>query len=147
MSKLYNKGFTLIELILVIAFIAILAGVSLPIFKTFQTENDFSLAASTIAQTMRTAALYSQAVSHDSPWGVKLENGKAILFKGANFATRDNTFDKIFDLPSSLQVDGLIEENYTIFTGLPTQVGMIVLTDIDGRTKEISINAAGLLDY
>ena len=47
-----SRGFTMIEVMLSLAIIAVLAGISTPIYQSFQVRNDLDIAAVTIAQSI-----------------------------------------------------------------------------------------------
>jgi prepilin-type N-terminal cleavage/methylation domain-containing protein len=55
------RGFTLIEILLSVALIGILAGLSLPVYQAFQVKNDLSVAVDTVVQSMRRAQMLSRA--------------------------------------------------------------------------------------
>lgn len=140
------NGFTLLELLLVIASIAVIAGFSLPLWRNLQIKNDLDISVVTIAQTLRRAQILAQAVDTDLGWGVRVQSGSIVLFKGNTYATRDTNFDEIFTLQSSIAPSGLSEVDYTKFTGLPGTTGTIILTS-EQDSKTIIINAKGMASY
>lgn len=141
-----SQGFTLLELLLSLALIAILAGFSASIFLRIQTKNDLDSSAATVVQNLRRAQLLAQAVDSDIAWGVKIQNGSIILFKGASYATRDTAFDEISTIPNSIGASGVSEIVYNKFTGLPQLSGTITLsTNTD--TSTVTINEKGTVSY
>ncbi len=140
------KGFTLLELLLSVAAITILAAFSLPVFQSFQVKNDLDLAVATTAQSLKRAQVLSQAVDGDASWGVKIQNGNLTIFKGNNFAGRDNTFDETSDI-SSVNPSGVTEIVFSKFSGMPQITGNIILTSADGSSKTLTINSKGTVDY
>src|SRR3990167_8395347 len=108
-----NAGFTMIELLLSISIIAIIAGMSAPIYQAFQVRNDLDIATVSIVQSLRRAQILSEAVDGDSSWGVKVQSGSIILFKGVNYATRDINFDEKFDVSASITPSGVSEVAFT----------------------------------
>lgn len=141
------KGFTLIELLLSAALIALLAGLSAPVYQSFRTRNDLDIAQNTAGQTLRRAQILSQAVDGDSSWGVKIQNGSIVLFKGENYAARDASFDEIFNVPSVIVPSGLTEIVFAKFSGLPQPAGTASLTAPTGEIKTITINEKGTILY
>lgn len=141
-----KKGFTLLELLLSVAIISLLAGLSLPVYRTLIIKNDLDVATTTIASSLRRAQVLSQAVDGDTTWGVKVQSGSITLFKGTSFTARDTNFDEVFDAPTAIGVAGVTEVVYTKFTGLPQTTGTINLsTEADGRS--VTINEKGTISY
>lgn len=142
-----SKGFTLIEVLLSVATIGIIAGISIPIYQSFQVRNDLDIATVEIAQSARRAQVLSQAVDGDTSWGIKIQSASLIVFKGTSYATRDITFDEVFEVPTSITPSGISEIVFTKFTGLPQTTGTITLTSNTNETRNITINAKGMVSY
>jgi prepilin-type N-terminal cleavage/methylation domain-containing protein len=146
-----NNGFTLLEVLLSIAAITIIAGISIPIYQAFQNRNNLDIAAVSFAQTARRAQVLSQAVSGDTSWGVYAQSGSITLFKGASFGTRDASYDETFDLPSSMTLSSPLgnfwEVVFTKFTGMPQATGVLTLTSSNNETRNITLNAKGMASY
>jgi prepilin-type N-terminal cleavage/methylation domain-containing protein len=144
-----NAGFTLIEIILSLATIGIIAGISIPVYQSFQVRNDLDIATVEIAQSARRAQILSQAVDGDTSWGVKIQSASTSIsiFKGVSYSARDLTFDEIFYLPPSITVSGLSEIVFGKFTGLPVVTGTTTLTSNTNETRNITINAKGTINY
>ena len=140
-------GFTFIEILLVVALIGITAGISIPVYQSFQTRNDLDISSITIAQTLRRAQLLSQAVDGDISWGVKVAVGNITLFKGENFFARDTEFDEVFSMPTSISVLGLEEIVFEKFTGEPQNTGTTTLTSVNNETRSINISSKGTVSY
>lgn len=134
-------------MLLSIALITVIAGMSVPIYQSFQVRNDLDIAAVTTAQTLRRAEALAQAVDGDISWGVNIQSGSVTLFKGTSYAARDTAFDEVFDVPTSITPSGLSEIVFTKFTGLPASTGTITLTSNINETRSITINAKGMVSY
>lgn len=147
MKKLnHERGFTLLELLLSVAVIGALAGLSLPVYRTLLQKNDLDIAAVTIAQSLRRSQLLSQAVDGDTTWGVKVQSSSIVVFKGASYATRDTTFDETFDVPATIGVGGATEVVFAKFTGLPQTTGVINIST-ENDTRSVSINEKGTIGF
>lgn len=142
-----QKGFTLLEVMLSIAAIMIIVGISIPIYQLFQVRNDLDIATVEIAQSARRAQALSQAVDGDISWGIKIQSGSIVVFKGASYAVRDTTFDEVFEVPASITPSGISEVVFAKFTGLPETTGTITLTSNTNETRNIIINQKGMIDY
>lgn len=141
-----NSGFTLLELLLSVAIISLLAGISLPVYRTLIKKNDLDVATNTIVSSLRRAQTLSRAVDGDISWGLNAQNGSITLFKGTTYAARDANFDEIFEVPSTISISGQAETVFTKFYGLPQTTGTINLST-EGDSKSISINAKGAITY
>lgn len=146
-----NTGFTLLEILLSITTIAIIAGISIPIYQAFQNRNNLDIAAVTFAQTARRAQVLAQATDGDTSWGVRAQIGSITLFKGTSYAGRDASYDETFDLPSSITPSSALgnfwEVVFTKFTGLPQATGTLTLTSVNNETRNITLNAKGTASY
>lgn len=143
-----ERGFSLVEMLLSVVIISMLVGLSLPIYRSFQSRNDLDITTQSVAQMMRRAQTYAKAVKGDGQWGVRVASGSAVLFKGASYAGRDVNFDETTTIPLAVSVSGLSDILFSKFTAIPTSTGTITLTDTninDART--ISINAKGMVSY
>ncbi len=141
-----NHGFTLLELLLSVAIISLLAGLSLPVYRTLLTKNDLDIAAVSIAQSLRRAQILSQSVDGDTSWGVKAQSGNITLFKGSSFTARDTNVDETFDMPTTIGVSGTTEIVFAKFTGLPQTTGTINIST-ESDTRSVSINEKGTVSY
>lgn len=135
------------EILLSIAVIAIIAGISVPIYQSFHVRNDLDIATVEMAQTLRRAQILSEAVDGDTSWGLKIQSGSLTLFKGVSYAARDTAFDELFDVPTSITSSGVSEIVFTKFSGLPQTTGTITLTSNVNETRTITINAKGMVSY
>ena len=141
-----GAGFTLLEILLSISVLAIIAGVGIPVYQSFQVRNELSLATNTVAQTMRRAQTLAEAVEGDDTWGVYVGGSAITLFKGANYLGRDVAYDEIFNLSNTIVPTGDQEIIFNKFTGEPQSFGTLILTTADD-SKTITINAKGLNSY
>lgn len=140
-------GFTLMEILLVVALIGLLFGIATPMYISYQFRNDLDVSAITIAQTLRRAQLLSQAVDGDNNWGVRIQINNIILFRGPSYAGRNTGFDELFDLYSSITPSGLQEIVFAKMTGLPQTTGTVILTSSNNETRPITINSKGMVSY
>ena len=143
------KGFTLIEILLVVALFAAIAGFSFPIYQSFQAKNNLDIAANTVAQSLRRAQLLSQSMEGDSVWGLKIQNGSVVVFKGTTYATRDTAYDEFFEVPSTINPTGINEITFSKLNGEPSTTGTITLssTTTTLESRVITINSKGMVSF
>ncbi len=147
-GKNNQRGFTLLEVLLSVGIITVLAGISIPVYMSFNNRNDLDLAAQSLADSLRRAETYSRGVSNDSQWGVEIQTGAITLFKGAVFSSRDTSYDEVTILPGSFAVSGLNEVVFAKLSAAPSATGNISLTSSNlNETRTVTINAKGMVDY
>ena len=149
MVRAGEHGFTLIEVLLSVGLIAALAGLSLPIYASFANRNDLDVDTQSLAGMLRRAETYAQTMNGDSNWGVKVQSGSAVLFKGTSYATRDATSDETDAIPTNITIGGSVSEVvFDKFTAAPSTTGTITLTHTaTNDVRTITLNAKGMVDY
>lgn len=115
------KGFTLIEILLVVGILMILAILTLPITFDFYRSQQLNTHAQELTQTLRRAQLKAMSVESGSSFGVYLTDDNYTLFKGPSFASRDVQYDEVFDLPRIIAVSGIKEVVFSKFEGIPEE--------------------------
>lgn len=141
-----QRGFTLLEVILSLAVVAILTGLSLPVYRTLMTKNDLDVATVTVVQTLRRAQTLSIAVDGDTNWGVKVQSEGITLFKGTSYALRDSIFDETFAIPTTITTGGVSETIFSKLLGAPQTTGTITLST-DNDSSSITLNSKGMVSY
>lgn len=142
-----KKAFTLIEILLSIAVLAIIFTFSASVYQMLQNRNDLDIAVNTVAQSYKRAQLLAQAVDGDSSWGVKVQTGQIVIFQGTDYAGRNQNFDENFEMPTGITAEGRTETVFATFTGFPQTPGELTLTSLNNETKTITLNAKGIADY
>lgn len=142
-----RKGFTLLEVMLVIATITVLAAISIPVYSLLQVRNDLDVATNTTLQTLRRAQILSSGVDGDTTWGVKLQNSGITLFKGVSFALRSTGFDESYSLNGNVTPSGVTEVVFSKLLGVPDTTGTVTLTSSNAEARHITVGSKGQLDY
>lgn len=145
---MHNKqgGFSLIELLLSLTLIGALTAISFPMYSRLQRKTDLDIAVMQTAQSLRRAQTLSQAVEGDTTWGVHVQNGSMIIFKGAAYSTRDTNFDETTSMPNTVGVSDNSDFIFATLNGRPTSTGTITLS-ASGASKTLSINEIGTISY
>jgi prepilin-type N-terminal cleavage/methylation domain-containing protein len=141
------NGFTLMEVLLAVAIITIITAVGAPVFLGFQNTNELDVATNTLAQYLYEAQSYSRVEAHDCAWGVTIHTQDLTLFCGDSYATRNNAFDVIYNIPSSITVTSDLEIVYSKLYGLPQTTGSFGLSAAGGQISTVAINAKGMVEY
>ena len=144
--KASHKGVSLIEVLAVIAIIGILAGVSVGSYFYFKRGANFDLSAQQAANLIRRAQNKSVAIDNDDAWGINITNQQAIIFKGANFAGRTQSFDEKTALTEITTISGSSQFIFNKFTGFPVSPGSLTVGN-GSTSKIIQVNAKGFVSY
>ena len=147
MTRRYSTGFTLIEVLLSLALLAGIIGIGTPVYQNIQNRNALALASVVTAETARRAQVLAQGSVGDQSWGVHLTSGVITLFQGAGYATRDTSFDEVFEIAPSITISGAQEYLFLKSTGRVQTVGTTTLTSVEGVSKDIAINELGTITY
>lgn len=141
-----RSGFTLIEMMLVVALLAGLTVFSTPFYLSFMRRNDLSNAARAVTLAVQNAEVHSQGILLDQAWSVRVEDGSVTMFLGADFATRNQDWDITTNFNENIIVSGDTDILFARGTGLPASPKSITLTNLNKETRTITINAKGLVD-
>ena len=112
-SIFQSSGFTLIELILVVAIISILALLSGTSLVSFLASNNLEVAGDKIVGAIRKAQSYAMDGKNNTTWGVCMSGNNLLLFSGS---CSSPTFSEIYNLPG-VNVSGLYEVTFSVITG------------------------------
>lgn len=148
------RGFTLIELVLVVAFLLLLVAAATPAYVEFTAKYQLDANARDLEQLLRTAQNLSMATRDDDTYGVHLVSGAGgafVLFKGASYAARDAvTFGEIsYALPGSISLSETVTGDDVVFgkvDGTTDDIGSMTLTGRSG-TRMITVNEAGRVTF
>ena len=138
-----ERGFTLVEIILVVALIAVLGGMFVLIDPSFIVRNDVEVSGAVVTESLRRARTLSGAVSEDSRWGVHVGEKAVIVFKGDTFSGRNESFDEETAVPSAVSFEGLEEVVFEKVTGYPVEPGDITVSAEGDHSIVIEINERG----
>ncbi|MFA5022374.1 MAG: type II secretion system protein [Patescibacteria group bacterium] len=143
------KGFTLIELIIVMGMLVIVATLSVPFFQSFQVSSDLYTHANTITKTLQRAQQQAITGQNNDAWGVYFDIAakKIILFKGNNYASRQTDFDEIISYPQTFSVttDFGNEIYFSLYSGQTAKTGTVNITSQNNQTRTIKIESNGLI--
>ena len=99
-------GFTLVEILLVIAIVSVVAAIGIPIYSNALARNDLSLATTQLKQTLFRAQTQARAGIHDAVWGVHVDTDSFTLYQGDSWGTRDTVHDQAHLFPRTYDITG-----------------------------------------
>ncbi len=150
-----SKGFTLIEVLTVIAILIILAGLAIPTLYHFQKRANLDNTKDSLVSSLNLARQKTIASQGLSQWGVSFDDStfspSFTLFKGASYLLREPSFDQVFILPEDVQfsaislLGGAEEVVFQRITGQTVQYGFVSFNLVDEPTelKTIYIEGSG----
>jgi prepilin-type N-terminal cleavage/methylation domain-containing protein len=143
------RGFSLIEIMLVIAIIVILSAITLPIQSTLLSNNYLSETTSNIQASLRTASLQAKLGSLGMPAGVWVGKdgagkSKVISYRGKSYQDRNTEFDIVVDVVGGVVVSATPEPdiNFSILNGTITRDTFVTIKSPSGE-RVLHINLLG----
>lgn len=121
---------TLIELLISLSVVALLAALGLSSFVQSRSIRDLSSSGQNVLSVLRLAQSKALAGDGNAPWGVRLEPGRYVLFRGASYAGAQSTEN--YPLPSAIEI-----ANITLAGGGQD----VIFRRLDGKT-----DSAGTFD-
>ncbi len=141
-------GFTIIELLLVMAVFAIAAATTLPFLGSFQEQETIDAVTANISRNLRTAQQMAMAGEHDSSWGVRFGHGTYTIYAGKSYDSRQPALDRRHAFPLAFTFSGPDEVNFAEGTGeTTTGSGVLLIGTPGGLLSSISINMAGAVFF
>ncbi len=141
------RGFTMAEITLSLSILAMIFAMTMPMYRTFSIRNDMDIAVTTLVQDFRRAQMLSQITDGDSSWGVHVATGSILIYKGQSFGGRDQAFDEITEISTSISISGLNDVYFSKQAGLPQSTGTTTFTSINNEIRNVTINQKGMVDY
>jgi prepilin-type N-terminal cleavage/methylation domain-containing protein len=133
-----NSGITLIELLLVIAIVAILGGAATPFLSRFVLQINFDTSKDKLVGTLRKAQSYSLANRDAEDWGVCMTGNFVRLYTGSCSAP---IISEDFSIPATVTVTGFEDITFNNRGEPSNQLTISTSTSIE--TATIILNQAG----
>lgn len=135
------------EVILTVAIIGLITGISAPVYYNFQSRNELDISAMDFATNFRRAQLLARASSGDSNWGVYYAGNNIILYKGSNYAAREVGLDELTAVAPQLTVGGMSDINFSKYYGLPNAPITVTITSNNNESRTVILNEKGSIEY
>ncbi len=123
----------------------------IPVYRSYQINNDLSIAADTITQSLFRAQMLAMSSEGDATWGVHPTFGSITVFQGSSYAGRDQNYDEVFSLQNSISFSfnppSVVDFIFYKSTGLPQETATLTIVATTGETKNITVNSKGLVTY
>lgn len=149
------RGFTAIELLIVIGVIAVIAAVtSLPL-ATMQTSAGLTGAVDSVVDGLRRAQLQATSGYYGSAWSVHFSDGEGCVLPASKFHIYSGTvFDSATDtiatveltdssLITALALGGGCDVNFARYRGTTTNAGTVTVASPAGQSKTVTVSSYG----
>lgn len=142
-----SHGFTLMEVLLSLAIIGILTGISIPMYGGIQGRESLSSSVTSSVEMLRLAQSYARNGYYDDSWSVRFSSNSATLYKGSSYTSRNTTYDETISLATGTSVIGSpIDIHFQKLNGNPVSDISIQLQR-NATQKNININSQGMVQY
>jgi Tfp pilus assembly major pilin PilA len=131
-----RRGFSLIELLIIIGILVVLVAMSLPVYTQYLVRSDLGIAAQLINQGLARARLLAVSGQQADSWGLA---ASGVVFRGSNYALRDPQYDELFTIPEHVTATGITVVIFEELTGRPSQTGSIIFQSY-GQQSEVFID-------
>lgn len=143
-----RRGFTLIEILIVLGIFAILAVSSFPLYSNMQIQSSRQSALEDVADSLRLSI--AQFRQDQNARGVLFEPHAVIIFKGDTYATRVSANDQRinFDETIILTTTFLTNEFNTKNSNVSFPVGSVIVEDtITKKRAIVRVTSLGVIVY
>lgn len=126
----YRRGFTLVEILIVISILAIIATILLTGFRNFARFQEFNQAASDVQFLLSQTRVAARSATLDSAHGIKIGSNTITTFVGDTYDAMDpdnetHTYQMVTFTP--LLAGGVDEIVFAKLSGLPSATGRIMI--------------------
>ncbi|MEK7227872.1 MAG: prepilin-type N-terminal cleavage/methylation domain-containing protein [Patescibacteria group bacterium] len=146
----FKKGLTLIELIMVVAVIAIIVAITVPALISFRKNQAIQNTTNAITSLLEEARTKTLASYNNTFYSVHFETDKATLFTGSTYSSSDTTNKVVlYDTPVVLQSTSLsgggVDVIFDRLKGTTSKYGTIMVQIPSGTSKTITISSGGVI--
>lgn len=151
MKNFYKKGVTAIELLIVVAVLAIIFAIVFPQFSQMRENQALKTAVSDVLSSLNKARSQTLSSLNSSEYGVRFEPDRVIIFTGQSYSSEalDNETINIIT-PATISNVTLNDVSASVgdmffnrLSGSPSKKGTITISTAS-RSKIITISATGV---
>ncbi len=142
-SAFGREGFTFVEIILTLALLTLIVGITVPVSVNMYYRFSFNRAEDTVMTALQEARSRSLYGAERGDWGVYISPEQSVLFQGESFAERQQHLDTLLGVPDNI-VEEEVEVVFRHFYGEPDQATTFQLDLSRDRESTITVNEKGV---
>jgi len=153
-----KRGFTLVEMLIVIAIMVVVASAAVPLYGSLQVKAQLGESTSQIVQSIRIARANAVSGFNSTSSGIyffinPVGADTYTIYQGGSYASRNASYDQVNTLDNALSINnigfvlvgGSIDINFARGSGKPGNTGSFNLIHSVQGTSTISLNNLGLV--
>jgi len=142
-----KRGFTLVEVMIVIGVLGIITGLAIPFYQSFQISSALDNAGQEITQALRTAQSRAMSSQGLSSHGVHFDINRFVVFKGDIYSPVDPD-NEFFEVANTVDITSSGSSNivFSVGEGLSDSQPVITITSSNNESHSISINNLGRIN-
>lgn len=133
-----NKGFTLIEILIVIAIVAILAAATTPFLSRFILVANFDSTSDRFIGSIRKAQAHAMDGRNNETWGICRLGNAVRVYSGS---CAGPTLSEDFSIPTTIAVSNFSDTTFNSRSEPSQPISVVISTSIESIS--IEVNAAG----
>jgi prepilin-type N-terminal cleavage/methylation domain-containing protein len=145
------RGFTLVELLVAVAILALFTTVSIKTFGTMYRTSALRTASLEIVNALRDARAKTLSAENDMVYGVRVGTSSVTRFIGSSY-TPGHASNTVYYYEGGASATGTLVRNgvnivFTRLTGEPSATGTIYIRSIDSEhTATVTVSRTGLIE-
>ena len=142
-----RRGFTLIEMLIVLGIFSILAMASFPLYSNIQVQSARQSAVEDVADALRLSTSYAR--QYAEPYGVLFEMHAVTVFKGETYSLRDPLYDRYISFGETIVLSQSFAENqFVVPSSGAVTTGTVSVTDtITDKQATLTMTSLGIVLY
>ncbi|MFA5888670.1 MAG: type II secretion system protein [Candidatus Paceibacterota bacterium] len=153
MKLSFKHGFTLVELLVVVAIMSVVSMIIFNTFVTFKTNQALNMDTDTVVEVLRQARNQTLTSKNSSSYGVHFSSTKVTLFVGTSYIAGSPTNqDFILSSTDTILTISLTPSGSDVvfdrLTGETVNYGTVVVSSPGiSKSKTVTIYKTGLMEY
>ena len=153
MKLSFKHGFTLVELLVVVAIMSVVSMIIFNTFVTFKTNQALNMDTDTVVEVLRQARNQTLTSKNSSSYGVHFSSTKVTLFVGTSYIVGSPTNqDFILSSTDTILTISLAPSGSDVvfdrLTGETVNYGTVVVSSPGiSKSKTVTIYKTGLMEY
>ena len=147
MKEYFQKGFSIVEMLAVVAIFILIASVVIFNFSSFRSNQAIKTAAQEILSSLDKARSNTLSSLSSSQYGVHFESGGIAIFQGASYQS-SSSLNEYVNMPSPVSISSISLSGggsdilFDRLTGGTSQDGTVIF-GISGNSKTLTILKSG----